>query len=683
MRLVRFLLLFLYFTSVWSCRPTPHEYQDMRPEFYLIYENTNRLLNSGQYNKSVAYLDSAYGKMEKIQPLEERNRYYHLARHYLNYISDLKMANLYKDSMDYALKGKEQIYQAEFAKNYFIKGDVLKAERKYSEAFKNYYEGREFAKKYLPPCKTADLTYQLGLFKYNQREYSEAVENVKRALDEVFECPPGSDFVLSVKDPQMYWNTIALSFEKMGNLDSAVFYYEKALEFISAKTDLFPPNNFPAEANFVEVARGVILGNLGGVFAELGEVEKAEIALRESIQINDRPGYDIPDARTAKIKLGNLYLKFGQPDMALELIENLDASIKKIEVKNERYENILTRFYNLRWRYHDSVKNVDSAYRDLLRYMEMYKASEQRVSESRYLDMEESFRNTEQQLQLANITRANDLKKLYLLGSVVLTLIAFGFLLTVWYHLKRHRLINKQISEQNIELQDALGALEQSQAENSKMMHIVAHDLRSPISSMTMIADVLLESEYGTEEDRTLLEHIKISGTNSLNLVSEMMQVNRGSEGLKKESVDLERMINYCVDLLRYRADDKKQKISVSSVSVTALVSREKIWRVISNLIANAIKFSDVGGNISIQLTKEENNALITVKDEGIGIPDTIKDSVFELFTNSKRLGTAGETPYGMGLAISKQIVGAHNGNIWFESEEGQGTTFFVELPLS
>lgn len=683
MRLIRFLLLFLYFTSVWSCRQTPREYQDMRPEFYLIYENTNRLLNSGQYNKSVAYLDSAYGEMENMQPLEEWSRYYHLARHYLNYVSDLKMANLYKDSMDYALKGKEQTYKSEFAKNYFVKGDVLKAERKYSEAFKNYYEGREFAKKHLSPCKTADLTYQLALFKYNQREYSEAVENVKRALDEVFECPPGSDFVLSVKDPQMYWNTIALSFEKMGNLDSAVFYYERALEFISAKTDLFPPNNFPAEANFVEVARGVILGNLGGVFAELGEVAKAEIALLESIQINDRPGYDMPDARTAKIKLGNLYLKFGQPDMALELIEKLDASIEKIEVKNERYENILTRFYNLRWRYHDSVKNVDSAYGDLLRYMEMYKASEQRVSESRYLDMEESFRNTEQQLQLANITRANDMKKLYLLGSVILTLIMFGFLATVWYHLKRHRLINKQISEQNIELQDALGALEQSQAENSKMMHIVAHDLRSPISSMTMIADVLLESEYGTEEDRTLLEHIKISGTNSLNLVSEMMQVNRGSEGLKKESVDLERMINYCVDLLRYRADDKKQKISVSSVSVTALVSREKIWRVMSNLIANAIKFSDVGGNISIQLTKDENDALITVKDDGIGIPDAIKDSVFELFTNSKRLGTAGETPYGMGLAISKQIVGAHNGNIWFESEEGQGTTFFVELPLS
>lgn len=203
-----------------------------------------------------------------------------------------------------------------------------------------------------------------------------------------------------------------------------------------------------------------------------------------------------------------------------------------------------------------------------------------------------------------------------------------------------------------------------------------------PIFSMTMIADVLLESEYGTEEDRTLLEHIKISGTNSLNLVSEMMQVNKGSEGLKKEMVDLERMIHYCVDLLRYRANEKKQKITVEAESVSAHVSREKMWRVMSNLIANAIKFSENGSIISIRLSTTANKALISVQDVGIGIPDTIKDSVFELFTNSKRVGTAGETPYGMGLAISKQIVSAHGGKIWFVSNEGEGTTFFVELPL-
>jgi len=655
----------------------------MRPEVYLIHENANRLLNSGQYAKSLVYFDSAYNELDRIQPLESWSRYYHLARFYLNYVSDLEMAERYKDSMNFALKGKEQIYQAEFAKNFFVQGDVLKANKRFADAFRSYYEGREFAKINLPPCQTADLTYQIGLFKYNQREYEEAIANVKRALVEVLDCPPGSDFVRTIKDPQMYMNTIALAFEKLGQLDSAVAYFDRALDFISSKADSFPQATFPAEYNFVEVARGVILGNLGGVLADVGEMEKAEIALEESIRINDRPGYDIPDARTAKIKLANLYLKLNRPEKVWGIIQELDASIQQIEVKNEQYENILGRFYKLRWKYFDSINNIDAAYNDLLAYMDKYIALEAKAAESKYLDMEESFHNTEQLLLLADISRANDMKKLYLLGSVIISLIAFGFLIAVYFHLKKYRAINKQVSIQNIELQDALGALEQSQAENSKMMHIVAHDLRSPISSMTMIADVLLESENWSDENRTLLEHIKLSGNNSLNLVSEMMQVNRGSEGLKKEKVDLEKMIQYCVDLLHHRADEKQQKIVVSTVPLTALVSREKMWRVMSNLIANAIKFSETGGTISISLSSNQNKALIAVKDVGIGIPDKIKDSVFELFTNSKRVGTAGETPYGMGLAISKQIVSAHEGRIWFESKEGKGTTFYVELPIS
>ncbi len=683
MRLRSFFYFFLCFTLFWSCKSENLEYQDMRPETYLIYEQVNRLLNSGQFAKSLVYLDSAYAEMENVQPLEVWNRYYHLALYYLNYVSDLEMAGHYSDSMENALMGKEHLYQAEFAKNYFVKGDLLKANKKFAEAFRSYYEGREFAKMNLPPCQTANLTYQLGLFKYNQREYVEAIANVKRALVEILQCPSGSDFVLFVKDPQMYLNTIALSFEKLGELDSAETYYNRALEFIATKSNLFPQATHPAEFNFVEVAKGVVLGNLGGVLAEKGEVERSETALLESIRINNRLGYDVPDARTASIKLGNLYLNLDRTDDVWVIIQDLDASIQKIEVKNEYYNSTLRKFYNLRWRYYDQVNQIDSAYRDLLTFADLYSASELQASESRYLDMEESFRNTEQQLLLANISKANDLKKLYLLGSVVFSLIAVGFLVTVWYHLKRYRIINKQISSQNIELQDALGALEQSQTENSKMMHMVAHDLRNPISSMTMIADVLLETENWTEEDRTLLEHIKLSGTNSLNLVSEMMQVNRGGEGLNKELVDLERMISYCIELLRFRAEDKKQKIVVVSEPVTAVISREKMWRVMSNLIANAIKFSEIEGIISVQLTSDKDKALISVKDVGIGIPDKLKDSVFELFTNSKRVGTSGETPYGMGLAISKQIVTAHEGRIWFESKEGQGTTFFVELPLS
>ena len=73
---------------------------------------------------------------------------------------------------------------------------------------------------------------------------------------------------------------------------------------------------------------------------------------------------------------------------------------------------------------------------------------------------------------------------------------------------------------------------------------------------------------------------------------------------------------------------------------------------------------------------------MIEVEDHGIGIPIEMEDKIFDMYTEAKRTGTAGEQPFGLGLAISKQIVEAHGGKIWFDSKPGNGTTFFVELPI-
>ena len=78
----------------------------------------------------------------------------------------------------------------------------------------------------------------------------------------------------------------------------------------------------------------------------------------------------------------------------------------------------------------------------------------------------------------------------------------------------------------------------------------------------------------------------------------------------------------------------------------------------------------------------DAQRVLIEVSDHGIGIPVELQDKIFDMFTEAKRPGTAGEQAFGLGLAISKQIVEAHGGKIWFESDLERGTTFFVDLPV-
>jgi signal transduction histidine kinase len=103
---------------------------------------------------------------------------------------------------------------------------------------------------------------------------------------------------------------------------------------------------------------------------------------------------------------------------------------------------------------------------------------------------------------------------------------------------------------------------------------------------------------------------------------------------------------------------------------------------VVSNLITNAIKFSPLRAEISVDMCLLGDRVCIWVKDQGIGIPEDMSEKIFDLFTPAKREGTGGEESFGLGLGISRQIVEALGGRIWYESEVDQGTIFYVELPL-
>lgn len=267
--------------------------------------------------------------------------------------------------------------------------------------------------------------------------------------------------------------------------------------------------------------------------------------------------------------------------------------------------------------------------------------------------------------------------------AIIICVLAIVVIIAIRRSLKSAKQLNLQIINQNTQMKKALSDLEQSQADNTQMLKIVAHDLRNPIGAMYSIASMMLDEPDRSENDRMMLDMIRISGKNSLELVSHLLQVQFKAEELKKEPVDISEMLHYCVALLANKAEAKAQRINLQSEPFTLPASREKLWRVISNLIANAIKFSPSGAVVDIKMEHDPERVLISVQDYGIGIPLEMQHKIFDMFTEAKRPGTAGEQPFGLGLAISKQIVEAHGGKIWFESGPGRGTIFFVALPIA
>lgn len=676
-RISLLLLCLIYILSAASCRNTAGESADHQVHFDTVINQAATYLGDGQNKRAISYLDSAYRAFPDPGVKDLYRKYDHLLNIYLNYDFNIPKARQYTDSIFYLLKGKETDYKNEYANGLFFLGEVLMAERRYTEAFKVFYDGRLFANKNLEGCNLSPFSNKLGLVRYTQEEYLKAIPFFKEALTQNQSCKQVAGFDYLFVFPQSYLNTIALCFEKSGQSDSALVYYQKALDFISLNKA-----RFPKKKSFIEAANGVIYGNMGGIYIKQEQYQKAEESLKQSIVINDHVGYEIQDAQTAKLKLADLYIRHSDFVPAEKLLDEVQQYLSGKYGLGQRNIHIRLRWVRLKYEYYDKKGEPMMAYP----YLERNDLSRDSVikadGELKNLDVDKAFKDNEQKYRLALLNKDNQLKTAYLSAAVICMTMVMIILFFIWYNLKHSRRINKQISEQNINMQKTLSSLEQSQEENVKMMMIVAHDLRNPIGNITAMADLMLLESNRSEDDLSMLAMIKKSGQNSLLLVNDLLKVNSQIENLQKEPVDLYVLMNYCVNLLRHKAEEKKQQLVLDAVHVTISLNTEKMWRVMSNLIGNAVKFSPESATIKVSIKEQKETVLIAVEDHGIGIPAAIKTKIFDMSGAGQRSGTAGEEPFGLGLAISRQIIETHGGRIWVESEPEKGSVFYIELPL-
>jgi len=180
---------------------------------------------------------------------------------------------------------------------------------------------------------------------------------------------------------------------------------------------------------------------------------------------------------------------------------------------------------------------------------------------------------------------------------------------------------------------------------------------------------------------RESLELIETTCVESISLIRDLLSQKTDESGIHKELVDIGRLIEQCIELFQSKASEKKQQLKLQVDHPVVMLNRQNIWRVVSNIVNNAIKFSPENSDISVRLERMEDFVLLSVHDKGIGIPGYLKDKIFSVSAEKSRAGTAGEASYGMGLSISQQIIEDHNGRLWFESEAGNGCAFYVELP--
>ncbi len=236
-------------------------------------------------------------------------------------------------------------------------------------------------------------------------------------------------------------------------------------------------------------------------------------------------------------------------------------------------------------------------------------------------------------------------------------------------------------------------ALKEVEALKDEFIGLVAHELRHPVAVLGGFAQTLLEDERGgevrfTDWQREALQGIDQAALHLVRLTDELLDATRVQAGrleLAREPTDLVALCRRVVARFQRTAPQRTLSFETPLEHLVAQVDPERIEQVVDNLLSNAIKYSPENG--PVQVTLRESNgapmASLSVADRGIGIPALQQARIFGRFEradNSRAYGIGGT---GLGLYLSRAFVEQHGGRIWFESVEGQGSTFFIVLPLA
>ncbi|MDZ7806810.1 MAG: hybrid sensor histidine kinase/response regulator [Gracilimonas sp.] len=256
-------------------------------------------------------------------------------------------------------------------------------------------------------------------------------------------------------------------------------------------------------------------------------------------------------------------------------------------------------------------------------------------------------------------------------------------------HLKIRNL-QKQLNERIDVLKDREVELSRLNKKKDDLVRMVSHDIKNPLTGIIGLVKLMHDTEEITSEERKhMLSVIENSGNNLLNMVREVLD--RESKKEVPESLDLEDvevagLVERIISMNKAKSMLKNIELeySVEPADLRATLDQNKIEIAINNLVSNALKFTPSRGTVSVFVDQnhEENSILIEVKDTGIGIPESMRDDLFENEMKYSRQGTGGEAGTGLGLDIVHLYVSIHEGEIWVESEENVGTSFFVKLPI-
>lgn len=527
------------------------------------------------------------------------------------------------------------------------------------------------------------------------------------------------------------YNNIGSIYKKLDNYNSALFYFQKSLDLELSKpnssvSDLaisysnigvlkVENNKFnEAEADYVNVKKFVpaveseylqsyLFLSLSGYYTGIKEFNSAKKYIDSATTICEKFNFKQIKSRAYRKKaewyfyqnlfkesityfnrcleysksigvyeeFPEVYKKRGEAYSKLGLYKNAFLSLQKANTAIDSLKN-------------NSVASFLSDFDDQLRKNEIEKHKFEQALKDQQLENEST-------------------KKKVLIGKALIIILSLLFIIGVvlYYFLKvrkdnkelkqQHETINSQklLLENNIQkLEVKEEKLQKLNATKDKFFSIIAHDLKSPFNAILGLSKLLAENynAYNDGKRREMISQIEKASESAFNLLENLLNWARSQRNFIEINIKkyhLKDLVDTSISA--YLGAASMKEISVKNMineKLEVCVDSSTIKIVFSNLFSNAIKFSEVGGEILLTTQLNKNMVEICFQDAGIGMDASILESLFKVEKNVKRIGTLNEKGTGLGLILCQEFVEKNNGKIWVESQEGVGSKFYVSLPL-
>jgi len=528
----------------------------------------------------------------------------------------------------------------------------------------------------------------MGIVNFEQGHFAQALEYYTKAYYMFVAARAAERIVASLSNKSYV-------FIQQNRLDSAMVYAERARaseqEYSSKETSPF------------------ILVNYGEIARRTSNFSKAQQYGEQALQSSRRLGNRVSETRALNL-LGGIFFDKGSYTEAerylQEALRVATGSSLRYRVK-DGYE-YLTALY---------VKTGD--YRQAYRYRVLAEALQDSLDNEeiavRVATLEARREAEQRKAEIALLTKNNEIQRTVLVALVIGLVIVSGFSVVVVRYSRRLKASNIQISQQrdllehqaqeisavntqlaarnaeldeiNQELAETNERLSEANEFRTRMLSIVSHDLKNPLTAIIGFADVIKFEHAPDSPTFIYASRIGETGWRMISLVKDLLDHaarDMGKMELFIDKVDAAALLKDVIVEYTPKAQDKEQHIVVSLPESCIIdADAKRLRQVIENLLSNAVKYSERGKTIRVAIDAQSRSDVLrfTVQDEGPGFTEADKKKMFGFFQKLSAHPTGGESSTGVGLAIVKHIVELHGGCITVESAARQGSTFIVELP--